>query len=131
MHGVQEVVEVLNLGDRTQSAHGQSDALTGDGGLADSGVADAHGSEFGLHPLETLVDVADVAHVFAKNHRFGVAREQCFEVVAKYDASVHLRGVGRKLGGHDGHSEGSAAVQLAGVVVGGLLELGFDPERSP
>ena len=131
MHGVEQVVEVLDLGDRTQSAHGQSNALAGDGGLADSGVADAYGSEFGLHALKALVDVADVADVFAKNHGFGVAREQFFEVVAKYDASVNLWGVGRKLGGHDGNLEGGAAVQLAGVVVGGLLELGFDPERSP
>ena len=38
---VEQVVEVLDLGDRAQPAHRHADRLADDGGLADAGVGDA------------------------------------------------------------------------------------------
>src|SRR5689334_8618792 len=64
---IEDVVEILDLGDRTKAAHGRTDRLSGDGALADSRVHHPPHSMLFLEPEASLVDVAELADVFAED----------------------------------------------------------------
>src|SRR5205814_8037882 len=62
---VQQVIEILNLRDRTQSAQRGADRLSYDRALANAGIGDEPQSEFFLETGAVLIHVAELADVFA------------------------------------------------------------------
>ena len=58
LEGIEEVVEVLDLGDRPQAAQGHADGLAEDGDLADPDVGYPQVPVFLLEAAEALIDVA-------------------------------------------------------------------------
>src|SRR5688500_11764242 len=63
---VQEIVEVLNLRDGPEAAQRGTDGLAGDRALADAGVHHPPGAVLFLQTQAALVDVAELADVFAE-----------------------------------------------------------------
>ena len=88
---VQEVVEVLDVADRPQPAHGGADRLAEDRRLADPGVRQPQLSVLCLQSLEHEVDVAQPADVLADDEDAWIAREVGVEV-----ADEHLPAVDRR-----------------------------------
>src|SRR5207245_6171904 len=72
---VEEVVEVLDIADRPQPAHGGADRLAEDRRLADPGVRQPQLSVLRLQSLEREVDVAQPADVLADDEDAWIARE--------------------------------------------------------
>ena len=64
---VQQIIEILDLTDRAEAAHGHADCLAQDGHFADAGVGHAQCAIFFLHSLKTLVHVAQVTDILAKS----------------------------------------------------------------
>ena len=75
LQGVEQVIEVLDLGDRAQAAQGQADRLPEDGRFADAGIGDAQRAVFLLQAAEALVDVAQLADILAKGDQARLAGE--------------------------------------------------------
>src|SRR5207237_9638020 len=76
---VQQVVDVLDVDDRPQTAQRRADPLTEDGGLADARVADAMHAVPRLQALEHEVHVSETAHVLSEDHETRIAREVLVE----------------------------------------------------
>ena len=92
---VQEVVEVLDLGDGTQAAQRRADGLADDRALADAGVHDARDAVLFLQAEAALVDVAELADVFAEDDHARIAAQGVIEaVVEDLEAVQHRRVVG-------------------------------------
>lgn len=88
LQGIKQVVQVLNLGNRAKSAHGQTNALTSNSRLANSRIRDANAAKFRLHAFKALVDVANVPDVFAKNHGLWVSGKEGLKIVAQNHPTV-------------------------------------------
>ena len=73
---VEQVVEVLDLGDRAQPAQRHADRLAEDRRLADAGVGDPQLAVLLLQAGEALVDVAELADVLAEGDELRVARQR-------------------------------------------------------
>ena len=86
---VDEVVEVLDLGDGAQAPQREPDRLADDGPLADPRVEHALLAVLGLQPGESLVDVADLPDVLPERHHARVALEEAVEEAVEH-AEAHL-----------------------------------------
>ena len=113
LKGIQQVVQVLNLGNRAKSAHGQTYALTGNGRLSNSRIRDANAAEFRLNAFKALVDVAYVPDVFAKNHELWIPGKKLLKIVAQNHPTVDQGGLGSKFCRNLFNGERSAAVKHA------------------
>ena len=113
LKGIQQVVQVLNLGNGAKSAHGQTYALTGNGRLANSRIRDANAAEFRLNAFKALVDVAYVPDVFAKNHELWIPGKKLLKIVAQNHPTVDQGGLGSKFCRNLFNGERSAAVKHA------------------
>jgi hypothetical protein len=65
-----QIIEVLNFGDRPQAAHSHADGLAHDRPFADPGIKHPFDTVFLLHAAQALIHVADMAHVFAESKQF-------------------------------------------------------------
>ena len=113
LQSIKKVVQVLNLGNRAKSAHGQTYALTGDGRLSNSRIRDANAAEFRLNAFKALVDVAYVPDVFAKNHELWIPGKKLLKIVAQNHPTVDQGGLGSKFCRNLFNGERSAAVKHA------------------
>ena len=68
LQGIQDIIKVLDFGNGSQSAHCHADGLSQDRRFADARICHAHGAVFFLHPLEALVHIAELAHVFTERN---------------------------------------------------------------
>src|SRR5574340_1744203 len=75
LEGIQQVIEILDLADRPQAAHGHADGLSENGGLPDPGVGHTPITVLFLKTLEALVDVPEAANVLTKRYDARVATE--------------------------------------------------------
>ena len=100
LQGIKQVVQVLNLGNRAKSAHGQTNALTSNSRLANSRIRDANAAKFRLHAFKALVDVANVPDVFAKNHSLWVSGKEGLKIVAQNHPTVDQGGLCSKFCGN-------------------------------
>src|SRR5438093_4474367 len=95
LDGVEDVVQVLNLGDRPQSAKRRADRLADDRAFTNAGVGDAQLAVFRLQAGATLVDVAELSDVFAEDDHRRIAAESVIEAVVDDLESVqHWRIIG-------------------------------------
>jgi hypothetical protein len=74
---IQQVVEVLDFGNRTQAPHGHADRLPHDRPFPDAGVEHPLFAVFFLHPHECLVDAAYFTDILAEGEEVRVFF-QCF-----------------------------------------------------
>ena len=85
---VEQVIEVLDLGDGADPAQGEPDRLTQDCHLANPGVRHPQLAVLLLQADKTLIDVAQLAQVLAKGHEIAIA------VQGRIETSVeHLEAV--------------------------------------
>src|ERR1044072_1452907 len=64
---VEEIIEILNFGDRPEATKRRADPLPYDGTLANAGVGNAKLTELFLKSCEALVHVADLAYIFTES----------------------------------------------------------------
>src|SRR5688572_18902256 len=76
---VEQIVEVLDLGDRAQPAQGHPDRLADDRELPDAGVRDPQVAVLLLQVREALVDVAQTADVLTQREEAWLALESGVE----------------------------------------------------
>src|SRR5216683_2592651 len=88
---VEEIVEILDVADRPQPAHGRADGLPKDGGLADAGVGQPKIAVFRLQSLEHEVDIAQPPNILADYEKTRVTREVGVEVAQQDLAAVRGR----------------------------------------
>ena len=89
LEAVVQIIEVLNFSDGPETAHGEPNALAGDGGFADARVADADVAKLRLHAFHRLVDSANLAGVLAEGHHLGIPAENFAKVPLKDDSPIH------------------------------------------
>src|SRR5690606_10068763 len=71
LEGIEQIIEILNLGNWTQSAQCQANALTEDCGFAYTSIGDAKDAVFILQTAKALVDITQVTNVFTKGDHAG------------------------------------------------------------
>ena len=93
----QQVVDVLDVHDRPETAHRSADPLPEDRRLADAGVVDAQCAVLLLKPLVHEIDVAESSDVFAEDDDALVARQVRVEAAKQHEAAVDHIGFRRVL----------------------------------
>src|SRR6266576_2367975 len=80
---IENVVEILDLGDGPQSAQRGADGLADDRRLADAGVADAQQAVLFLQSGASLVDVAEFSDVLTEDDDARIAEQGVVETVVE------------------------------------------------
>src|SRR5690606_22279189 len=81
---IDEVIEILDLRDRSQAAQGSANALADDCGLADAGVCYAKFTILFLKSCKPLVYVADLTHILTYGKYGGVAFQRSVKASPQY-----------------------------------------------
>ena len=129
LQAIKQVIEILDLGNGPEAAHGHAQSLPDDGGLADARIGNAQLAIFLLQAFQGLVHASDIAHVLAKDQRFRIFVENVIEVIYQDLAAIDHRSVIGIFRGHLFHlhgRKGCLAVQVRAVALGivgnGLLQ---------
>ena len=81
LQAIEQVIEILDLRDGPEAAHGQANALPDDGGFTDTGIGNPHLAVFCLQAFQCLVHPANLADIFPENQCFRVVPEDIIEIV--------------------------------------------------
>ena len=122
---VDEVVYVLDFRDGPEAAHSHANSFTDDGVFPDAGIEDAVGAVFSLEAGEALVDIADMAHIFAKSYEARIPFEGFVKKRIEDFKAVFWNGIAVIDNWYSGYPQrgmGGTAVQV-GVVI--LLSFRF------
>ena len=136
LQGIEEVIEVLNFSDGTETSHRQADSLAGNGAFTNARVRHAQLPKLLLHAFHGLVHPANLTRILAERNDFRVGIEQGFEIALKDLASIYpfLVVVCGRINGHlrNGIRPGAVqvfAVTFAVLCVQALREIAQRSER--
>ena len=118
LEGVEQVVEVLDLGERPQAAQREADRLPDDRRLADAGVGHPAEAVLLLQPHEPLVDVAERPDVLPEGEELGHPGHRRVEAGVEHLVAVDRLGRRGVDGRHGAHRERRA--RRGGMEVGGV-----------
>ena len=91
LQSINEIVQVLNFGDRSQTSHSKADTLSHNRQFANTGIKYSAFSMFCLQPCKSLVHIPDKTEIFPKCYQSWIIGEELIKIpVENFVAIKHL-----------------------------------------
>src|SRR5690606_26020474 len=90
---VKDIIQILNFGYWSQSAHGKTDSLTQNRSFTNTGISYSKFTIFFLKSFQALVYIADITCVLSNNMGFVILFKYFVEVVSNYYTAVYRFGI--------------------------------------
>ena len=90
LKGIEQIIQVLNLSNRTEATHGQTNTLSHNGGFTNTGIRYTRFSVFRLHSFKALIYVPDFTAILSEDHGLWIQFKELIKIVSDNYTGIYL-----------------------------------------